>query len=379
MRVFFFAVCASVSLFAIVLAGPRFIADTGNLIGDEAVQLAIHGDALNKFSYERAVRSRERALYFYAKATNQSELGLLHFNQLFLADRGAAEQFGRAPEFAALSREAFSRALSINPVQPSVWAFVSQLHLRDEEREAASEALAWSFRTGYFHRPLLERRILLAFELWDEISPVVKQQLEVSIIELARRQPRELVEIAFAAGLGDEVMDIVSAHEPDGPLLAARFYRAVGQYFGAESRFLGQLGDRAAMQRLLASAGLMITIALPVPSFAMTIEEYLAVNRGEAATYTQSDVIRYLTGVLDATVMTGEVARMQGTPVFCISEEQILTLEPGEVKVTLDLMLDEFEREMPNFRELARSRTIGIATLQLFMYLYPCEETSLAN
>jgi hypothetical protein len=86
-----------------------------------------------------------------------------------------------------------------------------------------------------------------------------------------------------------------------------------------------------------------------------------------------------LSGVLDAIVVTGQVAEMQGEPVFCMSEEQIMTLQPGEVKVTLDLMLDQFEQEMPNFRELAQTRTIGIATLQLLMYLYPCEVTSLAN
>jgi len=363
----------------VAVAAPRFFADAGNLVGDEAVQLALRGEALNSFSYERAVRSRERAVGLRERAYNHSELGLLHINQLVLADRGAVEQFGQAAELAQLSREAFEKALTLSPVQPSAWTLLSQLHLRDGDRRAASDALAWSFRTAYIHRPLLERRIVLAFELWDEISPLVKRQLETSITQLARRQPSDLVEIALAAGLAEEVMDIVSAHEPDGPLLAARFYRAAGQYVGARSTFLARLGDRAAMQRLLASAGLMITIALPVPSSTMTIEEYLAVNRGEVATFTQSDILRYLTGVLDATVMTGEVARMQGNPVFCIGEEQMMALEPGEVKVTLDLMLDEFEREMPNFRELARTRTVGLATLQLFMYLYPCEDAALAN
>lgn len=375
MRVFFMAACVSVSLFVILLAAPRFLADAGDLVGHEAVQLSLRGEALNSFSYERAVRSRERALRLRERASHHSELGLLHISQLVLADRGAVEQFGQAPTFARSSREAFEKALTLNPVQPSAWAFLSQLYLRDGDRAAAVETLAWSFRTGYVHRPLLERRILLAFELWDDIDPLTKQKLEVSIVELARRQPRELVEIAFAAGLADDVMAVVGAHQPDGPLLAARFYRAAGQYFGVDSTFLAQLGDRAAMQRLIASASLMLTVAMPIPAFPMTVQEYLAIRQGAPGTVqTEADVLQYLAGVLDALLMSGEIARQQGSPIFCMTDQQITALEVGELKVTLDLMLDEFEREVANFDELARTRTVGVASLQLLTYLYPCEE-----
>ena len=379
LRWFYWLTATSVAVSILVIAVPRFIADFGNLVGDEAAQLAITGEPLNTFSYERAARSRERALALRDDRVNWTELGLLHYNQLYLAERGDLDQFGRNAFFAESAMTAFERSLAMAPVQPTAWLFLADLHLQAGDPAQAVEALDWSFRTGYFHRPLVERRTQLAFALWGDLTPMTRERLPLTLVELVRRRPRLLAELSVDAGMADDMMELLSLQEADGSLLAARFYRAVGDHIGFASPLIAQLGDRAAMQRLLASAGLMVTIALPVPSFAMTIEEYLAINRGEIATFTQSDVLRYLTGVLDATIMTGEVARMQGNPVFCISETQMMALEPGEVKVTLDLMLDEFEREMPNFRELARSRTVGIATLQLFTYLYPCEDTSLAN
>ena len=379
LRWFYRLMAASVAISVLGLSVPRFVADFGNLVGNEAAQLAVSGEPLNTFSYERAVRSRERALAWRDSRVNWVELGLLHYNQLYLAERGDLDQFGRNSIFAASAATAFEHSLQLTLVQPTAWLFLADLALQDDERAKAVDALEWSFRTGYFHRPLVERRTQVAFALWDELTPLTRERLQPTIVEMVRRRPALLAELSVDAGTADDMLDMLGLQQPDGPLLAARFYRAVGNYIGFASPLTTQLGDRAAMQRLLASAGLMLTIALPVPAFAMTVEEYLAVNRGETTTLSQGDVLHYLTGVLDATLMTGEVARMQGNPVFCISETEMMALEPGEVKVSLDLMLDEFEREMPNFRELARSRTVGIATLQLFAFLYPCEEPSLAN
>ena len=332
------------------------------------------GEPLNSFSYDRAVRSRDRAVFLREHWRTRTELGFLHYNQFILSERGAAAQFARGPLFAEAATGAFEHGLKSNPVQPTAWLMLADLHFRNGDRDTANEALAWSFRTGNFHRPLIERRTELALALWDDLDPLSHERLQPTLVEFVRRQPAALAALAVDAGLADDMMRLFAQHEPDGPLLAARFYRAVGNQIGFSSPIIGQLGDRVAMQRFLASASLMITVALPVPSFSMTVEEYLAINRGEIATYSEADVMRYLTGVLDALLMAGEVSRMQGSPVFCMTEEQFLTIEPGEVKVTLDLMLDEFEREMTNFTELAQNRTVGVATLQLLAYLYPCDE-----
>jgi hypothetical protein len=379
MRGIFVSCAALVAAFLVYVSGPRFVASFGNLAGYQASQLAVVGEPLNTFSYERAVRSRERASQLVDHRLYWAELGLLHYNQFILAEQGAIEQFARGPLFAEAAVDAFEHSLTLTPVQPTAWLMLADLHLRADDRDHANEALEWSFRTGYFHRPLVERRAELAFLLWDDLPPLSRERLDTTLVELVRREPSRLAELSLNAGMAEDMMELLAEQDPDGPLLAARFYRAAGEYVGYASPLLRQLGDRAAMQRLLASAGLMVTVALPVPSFAMTVEEYLAINRGEIATFSESDVLRYLTGVLDAILMTGEVARMQGSPVFCMTEEQIMALQPGEVKVTLDLMLDQFQQEMPNFTELAQNRTVGVATLQLLTYLYPCESTELAN
>ena len=379
MRAFYVGCVALVAAFLITVSGARFLASAGNLVGDQASQLATIGEPLNTFSYERAVRSRERATQLVASRLYWTELALLHYNQFILAERGAVEQFARGPFFAESAAAAFEHSLTLSPVQPTAWMLLADLHLRADERDAANRAFEWSFRTGYFHRPLVEPRTEIAFVLWDDLAALSRERLEPTLVELVRSRPALLAELAINAGMAEDVMDLLARQAPDGPLLVARFYRAAGEYVGFASPLLRQLGDRAAMQRLLASAGLMLTIGLPVPGGAITVEEYLANNRGEITTLSETDVLRYLTGVLDAIVMTGELARMQGSPVICMTAEQIGALEPGEVKLTLDLMLDQFEQEMPNFAELAQTRTVGVATLQLLTYLYPCESTGLAN
>jgi hypothetical protein len=373
------ALALGLSFFCLSIAVPRLFASVGNLIGDDAVHLALRGEALNTFSYDRAVRSREHALAWRHHGLTYAELGLLHHNQTVLADRGAVEQFGRATEYAAAAAESFDNALALNPIQPTSWLLRAQLDLRDGNRETAADAFAWSLKSGHFHRPLAQRRVELAYLLWDDIDPLTRHRLAPSIVYLARQQPAVLAEITIDASMTDEVMTLLADHQPDGALLVARFYRAASNYLGVQSPLLSQIGEQVAMQRFLASASLLIGVALPIPAFTMTVEEYLAINRGERTIETEADVLQYLTGVLDGVLMTAEVTRMQGTPVFCLTDEQFDALEVGELKVTLDLMLDQFQQEMPNFAELAQNRTVGVATLQLLAYLYPCESPELAN
>lgn len=355
------------------------IAGVGNWVGDDAVLIALQGEALNLFSYERAVRSREASLNWVNDASALTELAILHDNQAILADRGAVAQFGRSSEFSALALDSLQRSLALNPVQPTSWLILAELYLQDNDNISAVRAFTWSLDTAYIRVPLSARRLEIAYRLWDDLDRRTRHRLSPAIIDLADRQPAVLAEIAINAGMLDHIMDLLDGEKSDSALLKARFHRVVANYLGFGSPLLSRIGDKAAMQRLLVSASLLLGVALPLPTFAMTIEDYLVINRDAQTSEEEAEVLQYLAGVLDGVLMTAELARVQGTPTLCMTDQQFSALEVGELKVALDLMLENFEREMPNFDELAQTRSIGVASLQLLAYLYPCEDTSLAN
>ena len=127
------------------------------------------------------------------------------------------------------------------------------------------------------------------------------------------------------------------------------------------------------MGRLILATSFLVTANLPLLAAAMTVEEYRAISRGEDPYRTEQDLQDYLTATLDGLLMLGDFNQRDRAAMFCVPRQEVFNINVLEFRAAFDAMLDELDRQLPDFRELAQSRSVGLAALQLLTMMYPCE------
>jgi len=321
----------------------------------------------------------ERSRYWLPRDQTISEIGLLHYNvgrqQRDVEKRDALYR---------LSLEAFNDSLRLSPLQPTAWAFVA-LMLEDQgSRDEAAAALDWSMKAGYFLERLREGRTVLGLALWDEVSEETRERLMYSIVATFKVSPDIVVSGAVRAGVVDDLAERFAAWPSEdadedldvedgdyGSVLAAEFTVAARSLEQAELDAAG--GETDDMRRMYAALAILTATNVPLLAEAMTIDQYLSITRGEDELHSSDSVNEYLVGVLDALLVLGDFNRRGGEPLFCMPPQDLLDYDVIAFRATLDSMLAQMERDMPEFDTLARTRSIGLASLQLLSFLHPCE------
>jgi len=205
-----------------------------------------------------------------------------------------------------------------------------------------------------------------------------------SIVPTFRRTPEIVTEGAVRAGIVDELAErfadwpaedqdeeLEVAYGDYGSVLAAEFAVAARSLKQARPDRAG--GETDDMRRLYAALAILTASNVPLLAEAMTIDQYLSITRGEDELRSPDSVNEYLTGVLDALLVLGDFNKRGGEPLFCMPRQDLLNYDVIYFRATLDSMLEQMEREMPEFDTLSRTRSVGLASLQLLSFLHPCE------
>jgi hypothetical protein len=251
-------------------------------------------------------------------------------------------------------------------------------------REEAAATLNWSLKTGYFLRRLREVRTVLGLELWDEVSDDTRERLMHSIVASFKESPDTVVSGAVRAGIVDDLAERFAAWPAEdqeteleeevgeyGSVLAAEFAVAARSLEQAELGGAG--GETDDMRRLYAALTILTASNVPLLAEAMTVDQYLSITRGEDELRSPDSVNDYLIGVLDALLVLGDFNRRSGEPLFCMPQQDLLNYDVIYFRASLDSMLAQMERDMPEFDTLSKTRSIGLASLQLLNVLHPCE------
>ncbi len=129
------------------------------------------------------------------------------------------------------------------------------------------------------------------------------------------------------------------------------------------------------MRRISSVLALLGLIGAASPAWAiMTVERYLAIAGGEVEGVPPATVLPYLMGTLDAAMLMADLAAAEGAPIFCMPDDADVDIEIGDFQFALDSMLDELAVTLDNFDELAAERSVGLASVQLLIEVFPCEE-----
>ncbi len=128
------------------------------------------------------------------------------------------------------------------------------------------------------------------------------------------------------------------------------------------------------MRRLLAAVGLVLLSVVPASAEIMNVEDYLAIRRGDNADVSTDDLNRYLSGVLDGVISYGTLMQERGSPLFCLPDDPANRISVDNLEEALDEMFQQFQRDMDDFEERAARNSMGLATMQLFVFRFPCEE-----
>lgn len=336
----------------------------------QTVQLALTEEPIRDASYERALRNLQRSFWFYDHRQTAAEIGLLHQNK-----GGNTRQVEQRDALFDLSREALRHSLRLSPVQPVVWYILAEMAFAQAADEAAAAALDWSMRTAHNLSHLQRKRALLGVALWDTLAEQSRDKLISSIVPTLRRDTELIASIAVDEGVSDDLWRRLRAWEPDGWVIAAEFSVAAASYRQSQMDQFGP-GEPDDMRRLLAATSILVTTGLPLLGEAMTVHDYLRITRGEDPVREPESVDDYLLGVLDALLVQGDINRREGEgeALFCMPQQELLNYDLLGFKVTFDSMLEQFERELPSFETLARTRSVGLAALQLLTILHPCDE-----
>ena len=108
----------------------------------------------------------------------------------------------------------------------------------------------------------------------------------------------------------------------------------------------------------------------------MSVERYLESTRGTGAEVEDPAIDIYLLGALDTLTLMGDLAYDAGAPIFCMPLDQSLNIDIAEFRHSLDIALDQMAENVPDFDELSRSRSIGLAMIQLMIEVFPCDGDS---
>ncbi len=334
----------------------------------QAVQLALTLESVRDESYERALRNLQRSFSFYEHRRTTAEIGLLHQNK----GDNLRQQDERDALF-ELSRDAFRHSLRLSPVQPVVWYILAEMAFVQEANDVAARAFDWTMRTGHNVAHLQRQRALLGVALWNDLAEETRAKLIPSIVPTLRRDGDLLASIAVDGGVSEDLGRRLRQWRPDGWVIAAEFAVAAASYRQSQLDQFGP-GEPDDMRRLLAATSILVTTGMPLLGEAMTVHDYMTISRGEDPDRDPDSVNEYLLGVLDALLVLSDFNQREGEPVFCMPQQDLLNYDLIGFRVTFDSMLEQFERELPQFDTLARTRSVGLAALQLLAILHPCDE-----
>jgi|GEM_PF-2443363 len=325
-------------------------------------------DPIRRLSYERALESLQRSLAVYEHRRTFAEIGLVHHNVATRLRDGEERS-----ELFDASRTAFLDSLELSPVQPVLWYLLAEIDYAQGAVDAAATHIDWSVETAANLQHQQGQRAVLGVSLWDRLNEATRQQLVHAIVPTLRRERHLVISLAVDRGVDDDIWRRLRSWEPDGWVIAAEFAVAAASYRQALRERFGP-GEPDQMRRLLAATTILVTTGLPMMSEAMTIHEYMMITRGEDPERPADTVDDYLRGVLDALLVLGDFNKRNDAALFCLPQQDLLSYDLLSFRVTFDSMLEQFERELPEFDTLSRTRSVGLAALQLLSVIHPCDE-----
>lgn len=337
--------------------------------GSQAIDMASIGVPITPDAHRRATAGLGRALAIHERHRFYRELGFVHHNlgrQPTTAERVRANLYEHAVA-------ALRYGLRLSPVDPVAWLLVAQMHYERGETAEAAEAFDWSLRTGHFLGPHAVARSFLGLGVWRDLREESRNRLMPSIMAALGQRSGVEVMAAWAVEVDLDAELVRRLREqPDGLRMAEEFATASAASRASRRLALDRLLEGSSMRRALAAGSLVLTVGLPMVGQAMTINDYLASVRGEPFAADETSVNDYLIGVLDGLVMLGAVSREQGAAVFCPPDPSVMTVDLASFRADLDAMLAELEAEVPGFGAFARTRSLGLAALQLLTLQHPC-------
>lgn len=354
----------------LVVGGQQLAAALLRLPAGHAVGLASLGLDITRPSFDRATTALERSLVVLNRPASQRETGVLHQNlgRQSLVERSERQQLYDA----ALA--AFDRSMRYSPVEPVASLLAAQIHYERGARREAAAALEWSLRTGLYLRPHAVPRSYLALALWEHLGEATKERLGPSIRSTLAGDLETFAAWTVAFDADEDLSQRLVVLGPDDETMVERFLAAVAVYREDRQTALASLEMTSAMRGLMLTTALLVSAQVPLPGQAMTIADYLAVSRGDPSTDVTTNLDDYLIGVLDGLVMLSAANEQQDAALFCLPEQAVIEVDMQTFRRDLDTMLAQFEAEMPNFAQLARTRTVGLAALQLLTMRHPCDE-----
>ncbi|MEZ5903940.1 MAG: hypothetical protein R3C69_02110 [Geminicoccaceae bacterium] len=247
----------------------------------------------------------------------------------------------------------------------------TQIEQEQDRAQAAAAALDWSILTSPYLQGQARPRTLFGLVLWDRLQEETRAALMDSVIATLVREPELVARVAVDAMVSDDIEARLRSHEPGGSMLAAQLGAAIKRN---RHRLEATVAEEPVDMRGLFVASAVIFTATVAPfAEAMTVEQYLAITRDQVPDQPPESVIPYLTGTLDGLLMLSQFNAVDGAPVFCMPPEEMANINLTEFKLNFDAMLDQFERELPDFANLARTRSVGLAVLDLMATLHPCD------
>jgi hypothetical protein len=376
MRVVLAGVMVVVAGAVIWLGAQRFLVSIALLPGSQAIDMAAVGRPITPEGNRRATAALNLALQIMEHPRIYHELGAVKSG------------FGRQPltssavggHFLDAATEALRRSAGLSPVVPTTWLVLAQVRYEMGEFDEAAAALDWSMRTGHYVKEHAVTRAAIGLGLWPRLQEETRTRLVESIVTaLDNRAVRSgIVAWAVQLDLDVELAQRLRRRGADGPAQAAAFLADVAAHRAERRAQEAAAEENARMRQLVAATSMIVTASLPAVGEAMTIADYLASARGEPLAMDRASVETYLVGVLDGLVMLGTVNREDEAAVFCMPDPERVTVDLPAMRTALDAMLADLQEEMPGFEAFARTRTLGLAVLQLLAAQFPCDDSAAA-
>lgn len=354
----------------ILVATPRLVGALLRMPGNEATELSATGNDLAIGSYRRAIGSRDWSLAWYSDRRTLVELGILYFNRARQAPAGSSEQH------ALFSRSLLTlhQSLALSPAQPIAWLLTARAHAELGSTLATARALTWTVHTGQYLEIQIRPRTILGLRVWDLLDEATRVALMPSIRDTVHRDANLAAWAAVAAGVEEDLEDRLRRLEPDTFELAERFMNAVDEHRQRLALAAAASQEPIDMRRLFAASAFVLALDLPAAVGAMTIEQYHVATRDATTVDASVDIDSYLGGVLDGLVMLSELAGAKDAVPFCLPPQDVRELDVAIFRADLDAMLVDLRAELPDFATIARTRSVGLAAIQLLAMRHPCDE-----
>ena len=368
MRSVTMGVALVVAGFLLFLSLPRLGASVFLGPGSQAIRLAASGEDIRPEAYERGLSAIGSAERFIDHRRRHVERGLLHHN---IGRQNVVLEL-RWPHYEQ-STESLRRALTFTPVQPAAWLLLAQMAYERQQYEEAAEALDWALHTSHYMQHQALERVVLALALWDLIAEDTRVKSMDAIVDAMVSDIDLVASVVGASGAAEDVRERLRSFGPNGVLHWAKFGAAVRRYRHNEEVRQAAYEEFSEMMRALVATSMLITATMPMLADAMTVHDYLQIRRGEHPTREPDSVDEYLGAVLDGLLILGYFNYEEGSALFCVPNRQVLEINVPEFRYNLDILLEQYEREMPNFDNLSLTRSVGLISLELLTVMYPCD------